>query len=260
MKRNNLFIILATLALFLLAACGSGSNASADLVGPVWVLSTLNNRAPLPNTMISAEFSAEGVVSGSAGCNNYNTSYSVDGDSISFGEQIASTQKLCPAPENLQEQGYFQALSDAETFAIDGEELVLRDADGNDIAVYAAQSQAMEGSSWQVISYNNGREAVVSVTIGTEITANFGEDGQLTGNAGCNDYNASYEVDGESISIGPAAATRKLCAEPEGIMAQEAEYLAALETAATFRIEANSMNMRTAEGATVANFSRAPGK
>jgi heat shock protein HslJ/uncharacterized lipoprotein YbaY len=117
-------------------------------------------------------------------------------------------------------------------------------------------SQELAGSSWEVVSYNNGREAVVSVIIGTEITANFGEDGQLTGNAGCNNYFGPYEVDGENISMGPFGTTRMACQEPEGVMEQESEYLAALETAATYKIEGLTMNMRTADGATVANFRR----
>jgi heat shock protein HslJ/uncharacterized lipoprotein YbaY len=133
---------------------------------------------------------------------------------------------------------------------------VLFDDNGEPLAVFSAVSQELAGSSWEVVSYNNGREAVVSVIIGTEITANFGEDGQLTGNAGCNNYFGPYEVDGENISMGPFGTTRMACQEPEGVMEQESEYLAALETAATYKIEGLTMNMRTADGATVANFRR----
>jgi heat shock protein HslJ len=97
---------------------------------------------------------------------------------------------------------------------------------------------------------------VTSVIIGTEITADFAEDGQLSGSSGCNTYTAVYESEDETISIDPPATTRQFCAEPEGVMEQEGEYLAALQTTATYRIEGNSMNMRTADGETVANFSR----
>ena len=92
--------------------------------------------------------------------------------------------------------------------------------------------------------------------MGTQITANFGEDGQLTGNAGCNDYFGPYETDGRKISMGPFGTGRTACSEPEGIMEQESQYLAVLETADTYKIEGNSMNMRTADEATVANFQR----
>ena len=97
----------------------------------------------------------------------------------------------------------------------------------------------------------------MSVIIGTQITAVFGEDGVLTGNAGCNDYSAPYEADDQgNISIGPAITTFKECSEPEGVMEQEQQYLAALGTAATYRMEGDTMEMRTAEGARVASFKR----
>jgi len=100
---------------------------------------------------------------------------------------------------------------------------------------------------------------VQSVIIGTEITTNFGEDGQVTGNASCNDYFAPYETEGDQIiTIGSGGVTQKFCAEPEEIMQQESEYLAALETVATYRIDGLSMNMRTAEGSTALNLRRVP--
>jgi heat shock protein HslJ len=109
-----------------------------------------------------------------------------------------------------------------------------------------------------VISYNNGRGGVVSVIIGTELTAKFDDDGTLSGSAGCNNYNTTYEVDGENISIGQTAVTQMYCQDPEGIMEQEAEYLAALQSAATYKIEGDRMTMRTDSDSTVATFQRAP--
>ncbi|MCJ7661058.1 MAG: META domain-containing protein, partial [Anaerolineales bacterium] len=87
--------------------------------------------------------------------------------------------------------------------------------------------------------------------------ADFGEDGQLTGNASCNNYFASYETEDDNITIGPAGSTRMACPEPEGIMEQEQQYLAALETAATYKITGLAMEMRTSEGSLVATFKRA---
>jgi heat shock protein HslJ len=232
------------------------ANPGRALVGPVWVATRLNGHKLLPATTISAEFDSEGSVSGSSGCNNYSTSYTVDGDGISFGEEIISTMKLCDEPVNEQESEYLQVLNEVEAFNIKDEELTLLNGNGNTLAVYMAQSQALEGTSWDVIYYNNGRGGVTSLVIDTEITANFGEDGKLTGGSGCNSYSAAYESEDGNISIGPSAVTLKFCAEPEGTMEQESEYLAALQTAATYKVEGNSMNMRTADGATVANFIR----
>ncbi|MEJ2559386.1 MAG: META domain-containing protein [Anaerolineae bacterium] len=87
-------------------------------------------------------------------------------------------------------------------------------------------------------------------------TATFGADGTVTGSAGCNTYRAGYEVDGNKISIGLPASTMMACAEPEGIMEQEQEYLTALSTVATYQITGDRMEMRTAEGSTAATFQR----
>ena len=111
------------------------------------------------------------------------------------------------------------------------------------------QSQSLEGTNWLLESLR-GESALSETTV----TANFSEDGTLSGSAGCNNYNATYEVDGDNISIGPATATRMFCPEPDGVMEQEVQYLAALETASTYLIEADKMEMRTAEGALAATF------
>jgi heat shock protein HslJ len=150
-----------------------------------------------------------------------------------------------------QATAYQEALAAAATFLATAEELVLMDGGGNEVATFAAASQELSGTAWIVLNYNNGREAVVGVIPDTEITANFGEDGQVSGLAGCNNYFASYEAAAEAgtISIGEAGSTMMACAEPEGIMEQEAEFLAALATAATYSIQGNTLEMRTADDA-----------
>lgn len=250
-------LVLAFLASAVLAACGASDGSEEVLVGVIWDLSELNGERLVPTTSISAEFNEDGQVSGSSGCNSYSAQYEVDGDEIEFNMELtAMTMMACPEPIMNQEAAYLVALEKAATFEVNDEELVLFDASGEPIAVFEAVSQDLAGSSWEVIGYNNGTGGVVSVIIDTQITANFGEDGQLTGSAGCNDYFGPYETDGQNISMGPFGSDRMACSEPEGIMEQESQYLAALETADTYKIEGLRMNMRTADGETVANFQR----
>jgi heat shock protein HslJ len=248
------FILLATA---FLAACGGAGGSEDALVGVIWDLSELHGERLIPTTSITAEFSEDGKVAGSSGCNNYSAEYEVNGNKIEFNVSLtAMTMMACAEPIMKQEAAYLATLERAATFEENDEEMVLFDASGESIAVFEAVSQDLAGSSWEVIGYNNGQGGVVSVIIDTQITANFGEDGQLTGSAGCNDYFGPYETDGQKISMGPFGTGRMACAGPEGIMDQESRYLAALETAATYKIEGNRMNMRTTEGATVANFQR----
>ncbi len=237
------------------------------LSGTYWQLTGYNNgkggfSSVLAGTEITAIFSDDGKLTGLAGCNNYTSSYSTEGTHISIGP-TAATMMMCSDPEGIMEQEsqYLAALETAGAYDIKGSQLDMKDLDGARVVSYVAvPPQTLGGSSWHVISYNNGKQAVVSVIIGTEITADF-KDGKLTGSAGCNNYMASYEVNGDNIgdniTVGPAATTRKMCSEPEGIMEQEAQYLAALETAATYQIQSDRMEMHTADGALAVNFAAA---
>jgi hypothetical protein len=92
--------------------------------------------------------------------------------------------------------------------------------------------------------------------LGTEITAEF-IDGTVSGSAGCNSYSASYELDGNHISLGPAATTRMFCGEPEGVMDQENQYLAALQSAATYEINADVLEMFDGEGTRMVTYQAA---
>ena len=221
-----------------------------------WMLTTLNGQPALKDTTVTLNFVA-GKVTGSDGCNVYNTSYTADGANVKFNQPIATTMMACPEPIMTQASAYLQALGQAATYKTDGKQLALSDAGGKELATFAAQSSDLGGTSWLVTGYNNGKQAVVSVQLGTEITANFSVDGQLTGLAGCNDYTAAYETSGKNIKIGPAATTRKAC--EQAVMDQETQYLAALNTAATYRIDGNKLELRTADGALAATFQKAAG-
>ena len=59
----------------------------------------------------------------------------------------------------------------------------------------------LAGSSWDAISYNNGKQAVVSLMTVTKNTARFDEDERITGHAGCNAYFAAYTVQGRGMTI-----------------------------------------------------------
>jgi heat shock protein HslJ len=252
----NKFILFA--GLIVLAACTSSSTqgGSGDLTGQVWGLTELAGKPIVADSGLSAQFTADGKVSGSAGCNQYSGTYTVSGASIQISSPLAATMMICPPDVMLQENAYLKALGEAKTYAVKRDQLALSGPEGNALLVYQSQSQDLAGTNWEVIGYNNGKQAVTSVMAGTTLTASFGKDGTLSGNGGCNDYNTSYTVTGNELTIGPIAATMKACSDPVGVMDQEAQYLAALESAATFQIEGTVLELRTKDGALAADFSK----
>jgi heat shock protein HslJ len=113
--------------------------------------------------------------------------------------------------------------------------LALLDADDVELLRYRAATPV---GSWRATGFLQGG-AFTTLLAGTEITASFDESGTLSGSAGCNAYGASYTTERGGIEIAKPAATRKACAEPDGIMEQEAAYLAALPTAVQYRVAGN---------------------
>lgn len=69
--------------------------------------------------------------------------------------------------------------------------------------------------------------------VGTEITALF-ENGTVSGSSGCNTYNATYVIDGDSISISQPTSTQMMC--EEDVMQQEARYLTTLAGAQEYKV------------------------
>lgn len=246
------------------AEAGASSGVTAEplaitLEGPVWLLASYgdpDNPTPvLPDSEITALFNAaDGRVSGRSGCNNYFGSYTVDGDALTIGP-LGSTMMACPEPLMQQEQAYTAALQGAENFSV--EEDTLSISGGGKELRYIAQTEGLAGTAWSVTGYNNGKQAVVSPIIDTTLTLEFG-DTQLSGNAGCNTYTAEYTTDGNTITIGTAAVTARMCIAPDGVMEQEAAFVAALQSAATYSMQGGRLEMRTADDAMAISARSAP--
>jgi len=77
----------------------------------------------LPTTTVNAVFQ-NGTLSGSGGCNPYNTSYTVNGNSMTIAP-ITVTGVLCDEATDKQEASYFLALEDITSYQIQGNKLTL---------------------------------------------------------------------------------------------------------------------------------------
>jgi heat shock protein HslJ len=233
----------------------------AGLMATPWALQAFGGPdvplAALQGKNITLEFGADGRAGGSAGCNTYSGGYTVDGDKLTFSPLI-TTMMACEPELMALEQAYLAALAKTASYRIVDGQLELLDANGQMILTFAPlESTGLEGTNWVATGVNNGRQAVVSIQTGTEITALF-ENGQLSGTAGCNRYTASYTTDGDKIAITMPASTMMMCAEPEGVMEQEQAFLAALPQAATFQIREDRLEIRDGDGALLASFVAAP--
>lgn len=244
-----LLAISVPLVAFSVPAAGAVSPDMAAAAAPInladtkWVLSSLGGNLPLSDATVTLQFNKDGSATGSNGCNRFNMAYTQKGNSLTFKPGI-STMMACPEPVMDQAAAFMTALTSTTNFLANKKILVLL-AGEEIVATFVTDAQSLAGTSWEVVNYNNGRQAVVSLLADTEISADFGEN-EISGDAGCNQYFAGYSVNGNAIDIGIPARTFRFCTEPEGVMDQETEYLLALESAATYSIEGDQLWMRTA--------------
>jgi heat shock protein HslJ len=228
------------------AASGVSATDKA-LEGVTWRLSGFGSKGPeIPadsSRPVTARFEA-GRVSGFSGCNTFTGSYKVEGDRVMLG-QLAGTMMACPAPETAIESAFRAAFSGAVRYAIRADQLALHAESGAMLAFAAEPAPRLEGVTWDVTGFNNNRSAVVGLVAETRITLSF-DQGAVSGNAGCNTFRAPYATDGNRVKIGPAVTTRMACAGER--MVQEQAFLAALASAATWRIEGGILDMHRADG------------
>jgi heat shock protein HslJ len=213
-----------------------------------WILASLPGTALPPGPRPTLQFE-DGRAAGSDGCNRYGTGFKAADGKLELGPQRMSTQMACPPPEQQLARAFNRVLDEVRGYRIEAGTLLLLNAGGTTLAALAAQPTTLAGTTWSVAGVNNGKQAVVGVITGTELTLQFLADGTLQGSGGCNRFNGGFTQEGKSLRIGRLASTRMACAEPEGRMAQEAQFLAALESTATARREGDKLELRTATGA-----------
>jgi heat shock protein HslJ len=243
-------VLVCTLLLAALAVTGCGETVTQDpttLEGVEWTLvDSSETSADLTTAGITASFDGA-TVAGFSGVNQYGGPYTAGDDgSLEIGE-IAGT--LMAGPEGLMqaEQAYLKLLKGCDRWQVDGDTLTLSTGDEATLTYEKAAAVELPGTSWKVVNYNNGKDAVVSLVAGSELTMEFGSDGYIGGSGGVNRYHGAYEVDGASISIGPLAST-KMAGEPE-LMDQEAAFLKALEASTQWTVVRGRLELRDADGA-----------
>lgn len=103
----------------------------------------------------------------------------------------------------------------------------------------------LEGTSWVLFAYRKTKPIETA-----RPTLTF-QDGQVSGNASCNSYGGSYEVNGDNISFGAMFMTEMYCMEPEGIMDQESVYLQMLGSAERFELSEGQLVIFMTDGETL---------
>lgn len=116
------------------------------------------------------------------------------------------------------------------------------------------------GTSWIVVTYSLPA-SMTNPWPGTELTLRFNDDGTVSGSTACNEYSATFEVegpydefvegqqdenDGQVIRLGAITITERACAE-SNYMEQEAEFVGLLEQVGRWFIARGNLILRSAD-------------
>lgn len=214
-----------------------------------WDLVSYGGKTPLPNSLITLNFHADGA-GGSAGCNMYFIgSYSLEGNVFTASE-VGSTMMYCEETSE-QEQAYLTMLQTATSLNLVGDVLTISTAEG-DLIFQPAQHATLEETAW-VLGGIATTEAVVSTMFDEAITAVFAE-GQMTGYTGCNQYFAGYTTgeDG-SLTLNGVGSTKRACLD-DGTGQREAEFIQALGEVAGYTIQRDTLSLLNKAGEMVVTF------
>ncbi|MBK9054965.1 MAG: META domain-containing protein [Chloroflexi bacterium] len=221
---------------------------SNELLGTKWDLIAYGDQTPVSGSELTLNFENDGL-GGTAGCNSYFGSYTVDGTNLSISE-VGSTMMACVEDALMtQESTFLGMLQAAESFTLSDEQLIIHTAQG-DLVFQPAQNQSLEGVTW-VLNGLAQNDAIVSTWVDSEITATFAE-GQVTGSAGCNQYFATYEMSDTTLTIGAIGSTKMACEEEKN--QRETEFLTAMASVAGYEIERDSLKLLDANGDTLLLF------
>jgi heat shock protein HslJ len=225
---------------------GTESPTNDPLSGTDWDLVSYGDQTPVLDSRPTLQFTPDGL-GGSTGCNSFFGGYTLDGNKITFG-QMGSTMMAC---EGLMEQemAILEMLQSAVSYTLEANLLTIQTPNG-DLVYKPKQDLSLEGRIW-VLSGIAKDLAIVSTWVDEAITAEF-VDGQVTGSGGCNNYFSAYELDENSLTLGPIGSTMMACEEE--VSQREIEFFTALEAVAGYKINRSSLTLTDTQGNTLITF------
>jgi heat shock protein HslJ len=207
---------------------------------------------------LSSEGGFSGMASGNAGVNTFSGPWSATDDGAFQIGPLATTRMAGPESLMRQEKEYLAALGTAQSFAFEGENLNLLDADGDASVSFRPGTPVtvLEGTWWQCTGFNRGGEAFLPVISGSAPTTQL-QSGRLSGNAGLKNISGSYELDGNSLAIEAMSQSTDEDA-PVDLLDQESAYLEMLGRVAWYKIVGETLTFYDAEDVRLAIFEILP--
>jgi heat shock protein HslJ len=127
---------------------------------------------------------------------------------------------------------------------------------GATLAACSGGDSALLMGTWELVSYGDPANPIpAAADTDADTSVIFGEDGRISGNAGCNDFGRDHKVDGDKITFGTISSTLMMCADP-AIGDQETTVLNKLTEMVTFAVDGDTLTLTSANGGSVIVLAR----
>ena len=219
-----------------------------DLDGSIWDLHSFDG-ADKSENVITLQL-AEGIVSGSDGCNRFSNGYRLENNSLTVEGPFISTMMACPDADMELSGKYLQALESAGAISLVDGMLTIQTGEG-ELIFKAPESAGIEDTKW-VLNSTRTDLGVVSMAIDQNIFFSI-TGGMANGYGGCNSFDANVTIDGLQISFSEIASTEMFC-DGDGVAEREAEFFGVLNHAKTYKILRQALTLFDENGETIATF------
>lgn len=236
--------------LLALTGCGNESDAGGSLSGKSYLsTSVTENGKPkqlAPKTQVRLQFHDDGRLSADAGCNSMQGPVSTDDGKLSV-KDLAMTEMGCDGPRHAQDEWLAKVLQGGPTWKLEADKLTV--TAGTSTLVLQDRETAnpdreLDGARWVVESLIKGETAAHPMGSEKAHLTISGE--RVTGSTGCNDFQGIVARTGDTLTFGELGTTRKACQGDEATL--EKAVLDVLKGEVTFKIEANRLQLRAADG------------
>jgi heat shock protein HslJ len=240
----------------LFAACGddteestpeaAGTPAPEDLDGRTFLSTAVTGQTLIEGTQVAVSFE-EGNVAVVAGCNTQFGAYAIEDDMLVM-KVPASTMMMCDDESTAQDAWIAEMLGGPPTIGLDGDTLTLADDDITITLVDADGLDAQAGDAlglWSIDSLGDEDAPEGASLVVSEDTVSLA--------TGCNRATGGYTVDGDTVTVGPLAATLMAC---EPLITWETNLLSFFANPLNFTVDDDTLTL--SDGTTELSAHRAP--
>ncbi|MDP9494395.1 MAG: META domain-containing protein [Actinomycetota bacterium] len=220
--------LLLTLGMIGVLVTSCGDPAEPASIEGVWQLeSGLLDTEPIPMVdgfPITLTIDAA-TVGGTAACNGYGGSYTLDGGKLVFSEMGATAMACSPEEAMTSERVFLEALVRATTVTATDDHLTLAgegvELEFNELP--PVPTADLTNTVWVLVSLIDGDTA--SSVGGERATLELFTDGSMLGSTGCRSLHGRYVVSGGEVQMNELAAEGEC---PQQLEAQDSQVVAVL--------------------------------